>query len=60
MKVRMLVGQAGASFVRDPGKEYDVGSDEAKRLIESGQAVPVKQDRQVETATARKQPKKGK
>ena len=57
MKIRMLTGQAGLDFTRDIGKEYDVEAEEAKRLIESGQAEPVKSQK-VEKTTIRKPKKK--
>jgi hypothetical protein len=49
MKVRMLVCQAGADFVREARAVYDVPDAEALRLIASGQAEPVRK-REAETA----------
>ncbi len=41
MKIRMLVGQAGIDFTRDPGTEHDLPEAEALRMIEAGIAAPV-------------------
>jgi len=50
MKIRMLVSQVGPETVREPGEEYDISDEEAKRLIEAGLAEPVRA-RKVERAT---------
>lgn len=50
MKVKLLVGRAGLSFTQNAGEEIAVGDEEGKRLIESGQAVPVVEKRKVQKA----------
>lgn len=43
MKLKMLVGMAGADFSLSPNDETErFSGDEAKRLIEAGYAVPVR------------------
>ena len=42
MKVKLLVSRAGVDFVQSAGEVVDVSADEAKRMIEAGQAGPVK------------------
>ena len=42
MKVILNVSRAGVGFVQNPGDEIDVCEKEAKALIESGYAAPVK------------------
>jgi hypothetical protein len=51
MKLRMITGQAGVDFTRDPGQEYDVPQAEALRMIDAGIAVPARATRP-ERATA--------
>jgi len=41
MKIKLLVGRAGANFSNDPGEVVDLPSDEATRMVESGKAEPV-------------------
>lgn len=41
MKVKLLVGRAGADFSQAPGDVIDVPDDEGKRLCDSGQAESV-------------------
>lgn len=43
MKVRLLVSRAGVGFVQSPGDEIDVDAAEAVRMIERGQAEPVRE-----------------
>lgn len=50
MKVRLLVSRAGAGFSQSAGDEIDVDTAEAARMIEAGQAVPIR-DQKVERAT---------
>lgn len=42
MKVRLLQGRAGVDFSQIPGEEIDVDQAEAIRMIERGQAEPVR------------------
>ena len=42
MKIRLLVSRAGAGFVQNRGDEIDVQDAEAIRMIEAGQAEPVR------------------
>jgi hypothetical protein len=42
MKVKLLVSRAGADGAFAPGDEIEVGTAEAGRMIEAGQAVPVR------------------
>lgn len=41
MKVKLLTSRAGIDFAQDAGDVIEVSNDEAKRLLESGQAEPV-------------------
>jgi hypothetical protein len=41
MKIRLLTNFGGADRNYAPGEEADFSADDAKALIESGQAVPV-------------------
>lgn len=55
MKVRLKIGRAGIGFSQNAGDAVDVTADEAKRLIDSGQAEPVKKvERAVPKAKAEK------
>lgn len=51
MKVRLLVNRAGIDFSQSIGQEIDVSDGEAQRLIASGQAESVREQR-VERATS--------
>lgn len=52
--VKLTQGRVGDRFAQSAGDEVEVSSDEAKRLIEAGQAVPVRgQGGQVEKAVSR-------
>ncbi|WP_439618314.1 hypothetical protein [Shinella sp.] len=45
MKIKMLVGLAGADFALSPQEETDrFGDAEAKRLVEAGYAAPVAEE----------------
>ena len=57
MKVKLLVSRAGVGFAQNIGDTIEVGKDEAKRLLESGQAEPVAEKR---ASKAEKRPAKGK
>lgn len=50
MLVKMLVSQAGADFVRNPGDIVDVPEAEALRYVASGIAAPVARHTPAETA----------
>jgi len=57
MKVVLNVGRAGVGFTQDPGDEIEVCEREGKALIDSGQAIPVRQkrvDRAVKNSRAEK------
>lgn len=41
MKIKLLVSRAGVGFSQNAGDEIEVSAEEAKRMVESGQAVPV-------------------
>lgn len=43
MKVKLLVSRAGVGFSQSVGDEVDVSDAEGKRMIEAGQAVPVRE-----------------
>jgi hypothetical protein len=40
MKIKLLVGRAGADFAQSPGEVVEVSDAEGKRMIEAGQALP--------------------
>lgn len=42
MKVKLLVSRSGADGAQNMGDEINVDNDEAKRMFEAGQAVPVR------------------
>lgn len=42
MKVKLLVSRSGADGAYNVGDEIEVSGDEAKRMIEAGQAAPVR------------------
>lgn len=42
MKVKLLVSRSGADGAFAPGDEIEVSDAEAKRMIEAGQAQPVR------------------
>jgi hypothetical protein len=51
VKVRLLVNRAGIDFTQSNGDVVDVSDAEAQRLIDSGQAEAVREQR-VERATS--------
>lgn len=53
MKIKLLISRAGIDFTQNAGDEIEVGDAEAKRMIESGQAEPLRQVR-AEKATKKK------
>lgn len=56
MKVKLLVSRASAEGAQNRGDEIEVTADEAKRMIEAGQAEPVRTTQQPETAVRRGRP----
>ena len=42
MKVELLVSRAGIDFSQNVGDEIEVSTEEGKRMIEAGQAKPVR------------------
>lgn len=51
-RVKLIVSRSGAKGAFAPGDEIEVGDAEAKRMIEAGQAVPVRAAKATkETAT---------
>lgn len=42
MKVKLLIARAGVDFTQNVGDEIEVSAEEGKRLIEAGQAAPVR------------------
>lgn len=45
MKIRLLTSRAGIDFAQNVGDVIEVSKDEAKRMIEDGQAEPVAEKR---------------
>ena len=58
MKVKLLVSRSGTEGAFSPGDEIEVSGDEAKRMIEAGQAAPVGGGIAPETAVRRGRPPK--
>ena len=56
-KVKLLVSRAGPDGVENAGDEIDVGTDEAKRMVEAEQAELVRSAAK-ETATRKVNPEK--
>lgn len=50
MKIKMLVSRSGADGAVDAGDEIEVDAAEAKRMIEAGQAQPVRTGKKPEKA----------
>lgn len=50
MKVKLLVGRAGADFSQSPGEIVDLPTDEAQRYVESGQAELVNKPKRAAAA----------
>lgn len=44
MKIRLLVGRAGANFAQNRGDEIEVGTEEGLRMIAAEQAELIRQD----------------
>jgi hypothetical protein len=57
MKVKLLIARASADGAQNRGDEIEVSADEAKRMIEAGQATPVR-DAKPEKAVSRAKPEK--
>ena len=57
MKIKLLQSRAGINFSQNVDDEIDVDDDEAKRMIEAGQAVPVR-SKQPEKAVRSKKSEK--
>lgn len=53
MKVKLLVARATSSGAENRGDVIDVSSDEAVRMIEAGQAEPVREAAMPERAVKR-------
>jgi hypothetical protein len=54
MKIKLLVARASATGAQNRGDEIEVSSDEAKRMIEAGQAEPIRQSKPLEKAVRNK------
>jgi len=50
MKIKLLVSRAGVDGAQNRGDEIDVTAEEAKRMIEAGQAEPIRQAKPLEKA----------
>lgn len=57
MKVKLLIARASADGAQNRGDEIEVSAEEAKRMIEAGQAEPVR-DVKPEKAVSRGKPEK--
>ena len=51
MKVELLVSRSGVDGAQNRGDVIDVSDNEAKRMIEAGQAVPVRSAAKAETTS---------
>jgi hypothetical protein len=58
MKIELLTSRASAGGSQNRGDVIDVSDDEAKRLIEAGQATPVRSAVKPETATPKRKVEK--
>jgi hypothetical protein len=58
MKIKLLVSRASATGAQNRGDEIEVSSDEAKRMIEAGQAEPIRQGKPLERAVRSSKSKK--
>ena len=54
MQVELLIARATATGAQNRGDIVTVSTDEAKRMIEAGQAKPVRGNEKPETATPQK------
>lgn len=53
MKVELLVSRSGPGGADNAGDQITVEADEAQRMIEAGQAIPVRAQKAPEKATKR-------
>ena len=60
MLIRLLVSRAGPSGVQSRGEEIDVEQAEAVRMIDAGQALPVRAAPRPEKAVSRTKREKAK
>lgn len=58
MKIKLLVSRSGVDGAQNVGDEIEVSNDEAKRMIEAGQAEPLRGNREPEKAVRRGRPSK--
>lgn len=58
MKIELLTSRASAAGSQSRGDVIDVDAAEAKRMIEAGQAVPVRSVSKPETATPKRRAEK--
>lgn len=59
MKIKLLVSRSGFHGAQSVGEEIEVGNAEGIRMIEAGQATPVRETK-VERAVPKKKPEKAK
>ena len=45
MKIKLLTNRVGANFSQSYGEIIDVADDEAWRMIEDGQAIPIVEEK---------------
>lgn len=57
MKVELLVSRAGPAGVQNRGDQIDVPDDEARRMIDAEQAIPVREQK-AERAIPKAKPEK--
>ena len=57
MQIKLLVSRAGIDFSQNIGQILDLPNDEAIRLIEAGQAEPVKEQEPEKATAFKKAPK---
>ena len=50
MKIKLLTSRAGVGFSQNVGDEIEVSDAEARRMIEAGQAAPVRTGKAPERA----------
>lgn len=58
MKVELLVPRSGPDGAQNIGDTVDVSVEEAKRMVEKGQAVMVRSGKKPETATPKRKAEK--
>lgn len=57
MRVKLLIARAAATGSQNAGEEIEVSSDEASRMFDAGQAVPVR-GQKAERAVKKSAPEK--